>query len=392
MSETPAGTPAETPAPAGAEPQDPRELPPTEQPSLVSEMAEEMKAAPLTVRTLLEAGVHFGHQTRRWNPKMKRFLFGERDGIHIIDLDLTLPLFLDALDFLKEVVGNGGRVLFVGTKRQAAPPIETEALRAGQYYVNNRWLGGMLTNFRTVRRSIDRYKKLLEILGGEEKLSDLNKKEQAALSREAAKFRKSLEGIKEMTRLPEAVFIVDVNAEHIAVSEARRLSIPIVAVVDSNSDPEGIDFPIPGNDDAIRAIHLYCARVADACLEGAELYNERVQAQEAARTEQAEEKPSAPATGRRVVEIKQPPRRGRGAEERERRRQRRVQEETEDAATDAAASGGAETAAAETGGAEAGAPAPEETPPASASPEPTPPAEPGPEAGGEAETDEKKGG
>jgi len=381
MSETPAGPPAETPAPAGAQPQDPRELPPTEQPSLVSEMAEEMKAAPLTVRTLLEAGVHFGHQTRRWNPKMKRFLFGERDGIHIIDLDQTLPLFLDALDFLKEVVGNGGRVLFVGTKRQAAPPIETESLRAGQYYVNNRWLGGMLTNFRTVRRSIDRYKKLLEILGDEEKLSELNKKEQAALSREAAKFGKSLEGIKEMTRLPEAVFIVDVNAEHIAVSEARRLSIPIVAVVDSNADPEGIDFPIPGNDDAIRAIHLYCARVADACLEGAELHNERLQAQEAARTERAEEKPATPATGRRVVEIKQPPRRGRGAEERERRRQRRVQEETEDAAAETAAPGGGE----------AGASAPEPAPAAGPPSPPTPPAEPAPAAGGEAEAEEKKG-
>jgi len=354
-------------------------------------MAEEVKAAPLTVRTLLEAGVHFGHQTRRWNPKMKRFLFGERDGIHIIDLDQSLPLFLEALEFLKEVVANGGRVLFVGTKRQAAAPMETEALRAGQFYVNNRWLGGMLTNFRTVRRSIERYKKLLDILGDEEKLSALNKKEQAALSREAAKYRKSLEGIKEMTRLPEAVFIVDVNAEHIAVAEARRLSIPIVAVVDSNCDPEGIDFPVPGNDDAIRAIHLYCARVADACLEGAELHNERLQAQEEARAERAEERPAAPATGRRVVEIKQPPRRGRGAEERERRRQRRVQEDTEDATAEAAedapaegaAPGGAEGAAAEPPS--AGAPAP------GTSGEETSPASGGEGTGEEARAGEKKG-
>jgi len=310
MSETPVETQATPPAPETASP--------------ASEMAEAMKAGPLDVRALLEAGVHFGHQTRRWNPRMKPFIFGERDGIHIIDLDRTLPRFQGALDFLKETVASGGKVLFVGTKRQAASPVELEAKRAGQFYVSERWLGGMLTNFRTVKKSIDRYKEMVAIQGDEEKLGELTKKEQARLNREVNKYSRSLEGIKDMAKLPDAMFVIDVSAEHIAISEGRRLGIPIVAVVDTNCDPVGIEFVVPGNDDAMRAIGLYCSRVADACLEGAELFNERVQAERAAEAEKQPEV-AAPKTGRVVVEIKQPPRRGRGEE----RRARRTREEQE---------------------------------------------------------------
>jgi small subunit ribosomal protein S2 len=319
-------------------------------------MAEAMKAAPLSVRTLLEAGVHFGHQTRRWNPRMKPFIFGERDGIHIIDLDRTLPRFEDALGFLKETVASGGKVLFVGTKRQAAAPVELEAKRAGQFYVSERWLGGMLTNFRTVKKSIDRYKEMVAIQADEEKLNELTKKEQARLNREVAKYSRSLEGIKDMAKLPDAMFVIDVAAEHIAVNEGRRLGIPIVAVVDTNCDPNGIEYVVPGNDDAIRAIHLYCAQAAKACLEGAELFNERVQAEKAA---EAEKKPeaAAPATGRVVVEIKQPPRRGRGEE----RRARRVREEQDAPESAEAPQAAAPAAPAAEPGAAPEAPAPEAT-------------------------------
>ncbi len=310
MSETPVETQATPPTPESSSP--------------VSEMVQAMEAGPLSVRTLLEAGVHFGHQTRRWNPRMKPFIFGERDGIHIIDLDRTLPRLEGALAFLKETVASGGKVLFVGTKRQAAGPVELEAKRSGQFYVSERWLGGMLTNFRTVKKSIDRYKEMVAIQADEEKLAELTKKEQARLNRQVNKYSRSLEGIKEMTKLPDAMFVIDVAAEHIAVSEGRRLGIPIVAVVDTNCDPIGIEYVVPGNDDAIRAIHLYCSRAAGSCLEGAELFNERVQAEKAA---EAEKKPevAAPKTGRVVVEIKQPPRRGRGEE----RRARRTREEQE---------------------------------------------------------------
>ncbi len=366
MSETPVEPQAtDSPAPIGGDP------------NPVNEMAEAMKAAPLSVRSLLEAGVHFGHQTRRWDPRMKRFIFGERDGIHIIDLDKTLPCFQEALDFLKETVASGGKVLFVGTKRQAAAPIETEALRSGQYYVSERWLGGMLTNFRTVKKSIDRYKQMVEILGDEEKLSEVTKKEQARLNREVNKYRRSLEGIKEMTKLPDAMFLIDVSAEHIAVSEARRLGIPIVAIVDSNCNPEGIEYVVPGNDDAIRAIHLYCAQVADACLAGAELYNERVQAEKEAEAARKPAEGAAPSTGRVVVEIKQPPRRGRG-EERRARRAREEQEAME--AEEAAEAGAAAGAPPVDGGTAAGAPPAED---AAA-------AEPAAEAPAEAAGDEPK--
>ncbi len=277
--------------------------------------APEVESTKLSVRELLEAGVHFGHQTRRWNPRMKPFLFGERNGVHIIDLDQTLMRFQKALEFVREIVASGGKVLFVSTKRQAQRPVEQEAVRAEQYYVNRRWLGGMLTNFKTVKKSIERYKGLLDLVGDEEKVGELSKKDLSRVNRWIEKYQKSLEGIKEMVRLPEAVFVVDVGCEVIAVREAHRLGIPVIAVVDSNCDPEYVDHVIPGNDDSMRAIQLYCSRVASACIEGAALFNERVQAevaeQEKARAAGAQ--PEKPSTGRVVVEIKQQPRRGRGA-------------------------------------------------------------------------------
>ncbi len=274
-----------------------------------SQTAEAIERTEVSVRELLEAGVHFGHQTRRWNPRMKPFLFGERNGVHIVDLDQTLPRFREALDFLRETVASGGKVLFVGTKRQAAAAVQLEATRASQFYVNNRWLGGMLTNFKTVKKSIERFKEMLELVADEEKAGALTKKELARVNRQIDKYRKSLDGIREMSRLPDAVFVIDVSREAIAVSEAKRLGIPIIAVVDSNCDPLGIDFVIPGNDDSIRAILLYCRRVASACAEGATLYDERVRAEVAEKEREAEAAAEAPATGRVVVEIKHPPRR-----------------------------------------------------------------------------------
>jgi small subunit ribosomal protein S2 len=240
---------------------------------------------------------------------MKPYIFGERAGIHIIDLDQTVRRLAGTLDFLRDTVAAGGKVLFVATKRQAQEIVQREAQRANQYYVNNRWLGGMLTNFRTVRKSIERFKEQLATVGDEEKVKELSKKDLSRLNRSITKYKKSLDGIQEMTRLPDAMFVIDVGCEHIAVSEARRLGIPIAAVVDTNGEPEGVDFVIPGNDDAIRAIELYCKLVADACLEGAELFNARVQSQEPA-TAGAEG--AGPRTLRRVVEIRHPTaRRGR---------------------------------------------------------------------------------
>jgi small subunit ribosomal protein S2 len=271
----------------------------------VSQTAAAIQKSELSVSDLLEAGVHFGHQTRRWNPRMKPFLYGERNGVHIVDLDQTLPRFREALDFVREVVASGGKLLFVGTKRQAQAPLQLEAQRSRQFYVNNRWLGGMLTNFKTVKKSIERFNELLELLADEEKLAGLSKKDLAGLNRQRVKYGKSLEGIREMTRLPDAMFVIDVSREEIAVSEARRLGIPIVAVVDSNCSPDGIDYVIPGNDDSTRAILLYCARIAEACLEGDAIHQDRIRAevaeQERARAE-ASEQPAAP-RGRVVVEI-----------------------------------------------------------------------------------------
>ena len=273
-------------------------------PPAADTMAEQSETGPaVSVRALLESGAHFGHQTRRWDPHMKPYIYGERDGIHIIDLDQTLPLLEEALAFVRETVAAGGRVLFVGTKRQAQASIQLEAQRGEQFYVNNRWLGGMLTNFRTVKRSIEHFKEELAILEEEEKVAELSKKELSRVNRSVTKYRKSLDGIVDMTRLPDALFIIDLRKEHIAVSEAQRLGIPIVAVVDTNCSPDGIDYPVPGNDDAVRAIQLYCKLMADACVEGAAIFNERVQSQE---PERGPEAGAAPSTGRRVVEIKAP--------------------------------------------------------------------------------------
>jgi small subunit ribosomal protein S2 len=222
----------------------------------------------ITMRQMLEAGVHFGHQTRFWHPKMRPYIFGERNKIHIINLERTLPLFNQAMDFLKNLAANGGTVLFVGTKRQATDIVCEEAVRAGMPYVNHRWLGGMLTNFRTVRKSIERLKTLEAMLaegGGAEKLA---KKEVLGLDRERQKLERSLGGIKDMARLPDALFVIDVGHEYIAVAEASKLAIPVVGVVDTNCKPDGVDYIIPGNDDAIRAIRLYASAAADAILEG----------------------------------------------------------------------------------------------------------------------------
>ena len=279
-------------------------------------MAQAMAPTPLSVRALLEAGAHFGHQTHRWNPKMKRFIFGERNGIHIVDLDQTLVRFESALDFVRQITAAGGKVLFVGTKRQAAGPVQLESARSGQLFVNNRWLGGTLTNFRTVKKSLDRFKELLALMDNAEEWNALSKKDRSRIQRDVERYKKSLDGLKEMAKLPAAMFLIDVKREHIAVSEGRRLGIPIVAVVDTNCDPAGIDHVIPGNDDAARAIQLYCNWIADACVEGAQIHEARVRSEaveESTGGRRAEAEAHAGGMGRVVVEIKQPPRRGRGA-------------------------------------------------------------------------------
>ena len=219
-----------------------------------------------SMRQLLEAGVHFGHSTRRWNPKMAPFLFGVRNGIHIIDLQQTVPLLHQAMVAVKEVVANGGRVLFVGTKRQATERISEAAKKCGQYYVNHRWLGGMMTNWSTISNSIKRLRDLDDQLSGE--TVGLTKKELLVLTREQAKLERALGGIKEMGGLPDILVVIDTNKEAIAVAEANKLGIPVVGVIDSNSKPEGINFPIPGNDDAMRAIDLYCELMIGAVLDG----------------------------------------------------------------------------------------------------------------------------
>lgn len=221
----------------------------------------------VSMRDMLAAGVHFGHQTRFWHPKMRPFIFGERNKIHIINLEQTVPLLEDALNFLGSLASKRGKILFVGTKRQAADTIRDEALRSGSPYVNKRWLGGMLTNFQTVKRSISRLKEL-DALFGESENPKLNKKELLMLSREREKLDGTLAGIKDMGGLPDALFVIDVGMEYIAVKEANKLGIPVVAIVDTNCKPDGIDYVIPGNDDAIRAIRLYVSLVADAILEG----------------------------------------------------------------------------------------------------------------------------
>jgi small subunit ribosomal protein S2 len=230
-------------------------------------------AVSITMKELLEAGVHFGHQTKRWNPKMKKYIFGKRNGIYIIDLQKTLKLFKEASQFIADLAGQGKRILFVGTKRQAQDAILEEANRCGMFYVNNRWLGGTLTNFSTVRKSIERLKEIEAIIGDTEK--EMSKKERAALEHEREKLQKNLIGIREMDGLPDALFVIDPKKEYIAVKEAKKLGIPVVAIVDTNCDPEDIDYVIPGNDDAIRAIRLFTQKIADAVLEGYNLAEEK---------------------------------------------------------------------------------------------------------------------
>lgn len=219
------------------------------------------------ISSLLEAGVHFGHQTRKWNPKMKPFIFGEKSGIHIIDLEKTVDHLIKACNFIREAAATGAPILFVGTKPQAQEIIETEAKRCGMYFVKHRWLGGMLTNYSTIRNSVRCYKSLI-LMRTDGTFEALTKKEVAELEREIAKLEKTLAGVVEMTRLPGALFIIDVKKEDIAVKEANRLGIPIVAIVDTNSDPELIQYPIPGNDDAIRSIKLLTGIIVDSILEG----------------------------------------------------------------------------------------------------------------------------
>ena len=229
----------------------------------------------VTMKELLEAGVHFGHQVRRWNPKMKEYIFGERNGIYIIDLQKTQRMFREAISFVTNLIAEdkGRTVLFVGTKRQAQDAIREESEKCGQYYVNQRWLGGLLTNFQTVQKSIKRLKDL-EAMQTDGRYEKLTKKERIKLDRERESLNKNLSGIKSMTRLPDAIFIIDVKKEEIAVAEANRLGIPIVAVVDTNCSPEGIDYVIPGNDDALRAVRLFASRISDAIAEGNQIATE----------------------------------------------------------------------------------------------------------------------
>lgn len=246
-----------------------------------------------TMREMLEAGVHFGHQTNRWNPKMKPYIFGARNGIYIIDLQQTVHMFSKAYRFLLDTVANGQKVLFVGTKKQAQEVVLEQANRAEQYFVNNRWLGGTLTNYRTIKASIERLQEI-EKMATDGTFDKLTKKEGISLTREKQKLEKNLGGIKTMTKLPGAVLVIDTKKEHIAVAEANKLGIPVVAVVDTNCDPEEITFPVPGNDDAIRAIRLFIERCADACVEGNAIYQKSLSSR---RDEEKSRKDSAPPAG-----------------------------------------------------------------------------------------------
>jgi small subunit ribosomal protein S2 len=247
----------------------------------------------VTMKELLEAGVHFGHETKRWDPKMKPYIFGARNGIYIIDLQKTVQLFKEAYQFVRDVCSRGEYLLFVGTKKQAQETIHEQATRAGMFYVNHRWLGGMLTNFQTIKRSIDRLNKL-EAMKNEEIYNLLPKKEVLELEKERAKLEKSLGGIKSMIRLPGAVFVVDPKKERIAVREARKIGIPSIGIVDTNCDPEELDHIIPGNDDAIRAIHLFASKIADACIEGRQIYEKQLQTEAGKEGKEIPEAQTAP--------------------------------------------------------------------------------------------------
>ena len=232
----------------------------------------------LSMKQLLEAGVHFGHQTKRWNPKMKPYIFGARNGIYIIDLQKTVTLFEEVYRFVVDVVANGGKVLFVGTKKQAQDSIEEESRRCDMFYVNKRWLGGALTNFKTIKKNIQKLKEL-EVMKADGRIEQLSKKEALEMDREIAKLEYSLGGIKQMEKLPAIIFIIDPKKERIAAAEARKLGIPSVGLLDTNCDPDDIDYIIPGNDDAIKAIRLFNSKIADACIEGKRRFEERIQAE-----------------------------------------------------------------------------------------------------------------
>ncbi len=240
----------------------------------------------VNLRDLLDAGVHFGHQTRRWNPKMKPYIFTQRNGIYIVDLRQTAVAFREALDFLGNLAAEGGTVMFVGTKRQAQEAVRDAAERTGMYFVNQRWLGGLLTNFQTIRKSVARLKDI-EAMEEDGRMALMTKKEGIKLRRRQAKLFRNLEGIKEMEKIPDALFVLDVGREHIAVSEAMKLDIPIVAIVDTNCDPDGIDFVVPGNDDALRSIRLFLSAAADAILEGRNLHEKAIEDAALAAVEEA---------------------------------------------------------------------------------------------------------
>jgi small subunit ribosomal protein S2 len=243
------------------------------------------------MKQMLEAGVHFGHQTKRWNPKMKPYIFGARNGIYIIDLQQTVLMWRRAYDFVVDLVGRGEKILFVGTKKQAQEVVAEEASRSEMFYVNNRWLGGTLTNFKTVKGSIERFRGI-DRMSTDGTFEKLPKKEVLKLGQERVKLERALGGIKDMSRLPAAVFIVDPKKEHIAVAEANRLQIPVVAIVDTNCDPDLIDYVIPGNDDAIRSIKLFTASIADACIEGNAKYQDTLASRKSVDIEPGEEKPN----------------------------------------------------------------------------------------------------
>jgi small subunit ribosomal protein S2 len=258
----------------------------------------------IALKDLLEAGVHFGHQTKRWNPKMKQFIFGERNGIYIIDLGKTAKLFRDAEQFVSNLAAEGRTVLFVGTKRQAQDAIAEEAQRSSMYFVNQRWLGGLLTNFSTIQRSLARLRDL-EAMETDGRYESLSKKEIAQLEKEKRKLQKNLEGIRNMSRLPDALFVVDTRKEKIAVDEARKLKIPVIGVVDTNCDPDEVDYVIPGNDDALRAIRLFASRIADAILAGRGI-RESAQAEENAEAEGEDRRRGRPARQTRPEQATSP--------------------------------------------------------------------------------------
>ncbi len=269
----------------------------------------------LTMKDMLDAGVHFGHQTQRWNPKMKPYVYTDRGGIHIIDLQKSVVSAKNAADFVTKVASEGGRLIFVGTKKQAVEPIKEAAAKCGQYHVTKRWLGGMLTNFQTIKSSIDRLKKIDQMREKGE-LDFFSKKERARMEKDYVRLNEYLDGIRDMKDAPSCMFVVDLNKEHIAVAEAKRIGIPVVGIADTNVDPEAIDFPIPGNDDAIRSIKLFANLVADAYLEGAKKYQENIRAhgdkkEPTIRSERIEQEARAPrkdaaGPGPAVVKVTKP--------------------------------------------------------------------------------------